>query len=126
MFGETVNTESDYHVFITPRADCKGLYVANQGPDSFEVRELNRGKANVAFNYRIVAKRRAYEGVRLAESKSHAESKQRGSRATVDLPALSPTTTGNWLAKTAQSVSQPGNNGPAGQTWKCSGTSRPH
>src|SRR5208282_2461288 len=27
VFGETVNTGVDYHVFITPNGDCKGLYV---------------------------------------------------------------------------------------------------
>ena len=42
------------------------------------MRELNRGKANITFDYRIVAKRRAYERVRLAESDNARESKQLG------------------------------------------------
>jgi hypothetical protein len=65
IFAETVNTESEYRVFLTPRADCEGLYVANQTATSFEVRELRNGKGNIAFDYRIVAKRKGYEGTRL-------------------------------------------------------------
>jgi hypothetical protein len=48
----------DYHVFLTPRGDCRGLYVRSQGGASFEVRELAGGTSNVAFSYRIVGRRR--------------------------------------------------------------------
>jgi hypothetical protein len=48
----------DYHVFVTPRGDCRGLYVRSQGGASFEVRELAGGTSNVAFSYRIVGRRR--------------------------------------------------------------------
>jgi hypothetical protein len=48
----------DYHVFLTPRGDCRGLYVRSQGGASFEVRELSGGTSNVGFSYRIVGKRR--------------------------------------------------------------------
>jgi hypothetical protein len=34
VFAETVNTEGDYHVFVTPKGNCKGLHVANEGPGS--------------------------------------------------------------------------------------------
>ena len=57
IFGETVNTEGEYRVFLTPKADCEGLYVTNQTATSFEVRELRHGKGDIAFDYRIVAKR---------------------------------------------------------------------
>ena len=30
LHSETVSTEIDYHVFLTPRGECKGLYVINQ------------------------------------------------------------------------------------------------
>jgi hypothetical protein len=70
VFVETVNTEYEYHVFLTPKADCKGLYVAEQSATSFEVRELQNGKSTIAFDYRVVAKRKGYEGVRLAEVKA--------------------------------------------------------
>ena len=67
VFGETVNTEVDYHVFLTPSGDCKGLYVAQKSPTSFVVRELGGGKASIAFDYRIMAKRKGYEQIRLAD-----------------------------------------------------------
>jgi len=65
IFAETVNLEVDYHVFLTPLGDCKGLYVATKTPTSFEVRELGGGTASISFDYRIVAKRRGYESTRL-------------------------------------------------------------
>lgn len=67
IFAETVNTESDYHIFLTPKGDCKGLYVARQTATTFDVRELQNGASTVAFDYRIVAKRKNYETVRLAK-----------------------------------------------------------
>src|SRR5262249_26743488 len=48
----------DYHVFLTSRGDCRGLYVRRQGGLSFEVRELAGGKSSVAFSYRIVGHRK--------------------------------------------------------------------
>jgi hypothetical protein len=49
---------SDYHVFIMPGADCRGLYVRRKTAKSFEVRELQDGTSSVAFSYRIVARRK--------------------------------------------------------------------
>ncbi len=66
-FAQTVNTAMQYHVFLTPNGDCKGLYVAQKSGGSFEVRELGGGKSNVAFDYRIVAKRVGYETARLED-----------------------------------------------------------
>src|SRR5260370_6283114 len=54
-FAQTVNTGLEYHVFLTPNADCKGLYVSQKSADSFEVRELGGGTSNIAFDYRIMA-----------------------------------------------------------------------
>ena len=42
-FAQTVNTATDYMVIPVPNGDCKGLYVANKTPASFEVRELGGG-----------------------------------------------------------------------------------
>jgi hypothetical protein len=67
LFSQTVNTNVAYHVFLTPGEDCNGLYVANKTPTSFEVRELKGGNSNVSFSYRIVAKRKGYEDIRLAK-----------------------------------------------------------
>jgi len=48
----------EYHVFVTPEDDCRGLCVRNKTATSFEVRELQGGTSNVAFSYRIVARRK--------------------------------------------------------------------
>lgn len=66
-FAQTVNTNLDYHVFITPRGECEGLYVTGLTPSGFEVRELHHGSSSVAFDYRIIAKRKNYENLRLAD-----------------------------------------------------------
>jgi hypothetical protein len=66
-FRQTVNTTVDYHVFLTPNGDCKGLYVANKTPGGFEVHELGGGATSVGFDYKIVAKRKGYEQLRLAD-----------------------------------------------------------
>jgi hypothetical protein len=66
-FAQTVNTGSDYHVFLTPEGECRGLYVTNMSATGFEVHELGGGQSNVAFAYRIVALRRGYENVRLED-----------------------------------------------------------
>jgi hypothetical protein len=70
VFGQTVNTEMEYHVFLTPKADCEGLYVSNETPSGFEVHELRGGRSSIAFDYRIMAKRKDYESVRLADKTS--------------------------------------------------------
>jgi hypothetical protein len=66
-FAQTVNTELEYHVFLTPNGDCKGLYVSQKSPTSFEVHELGSGTSNARFDYRIVALRKNYENIRLAD-----------------------------------------------------------
>jgi hypothetical protein len=60
-FGKVIK-RGDYHVFFTPRGDCRGLYVRSQGGASFEVRELTGGKSSVAFSYRIVGCRKDIRG----------------------------------------------------------------
>jgi hypothetical protein len=66
-YAQTVNTGMEYHVFLTPSGDCNGLYVTNKTANSFEVRELKGGHSNIAFDYRIIAKRNGYEQIRLAD-----------------------------------------------------------
>ncbi len=67
VFGQTVNAGVEYHVFLTPNGDCKGLYVAEKSAASFVVKELGGGTSSVAFDYRIMAKRKSFENVRLAD-----------------------------------------------------------
>jgi hypothetical protein len=66
-FVQTVNTEMDYKVFPVPNGECKGLYVTNKTPGSFEVRELGGGTSNIAFDYRIMALRKNYENIRFED-----------------------------------------------------------
>lgn len=66
-FGETINTGVEYHVFLTPNGDCKGLYVAQKSATSFVVKELSGGTSSIAFDYRIMAKRKGFEQIRLAD-----------------------------------------------------------
>lgn len=66
-FAQTVNTAVEYHVFLTPNGDCKGLYVDQKTATSFEVHELGGGTSSVGFDYRIMAKRSGFERVRLAD-----------------------------------------------------------
>ena len=49
---------NEYHVFVTPEGDCRGVFVCNKTATGFEVRELQGGTSNVAFSYRIVARRK--------------------------------------------------------------------
>jgi|SRR5579862_6110766 len=42
-----------YQVFVTPKGDCRGLFVASKTPRGFYVRELMGGRSSVAFSYRI-------------------------------------------------------------------------
>jgi hypothetical protein len=87
VFGETVNTGVDYHVFLTPNGDCKGLYVAQKSPTSFVVRELGGGTASIAFDYRIMAKRRGFEQLRLVD-KTREMNAPRPKRAVGPRPAM--------------------------------------
>jgi hypothetical protein len=66
-FLQTVNTEQEYQVFLTPYGDCKGLYVTHRTANSFEVHELGGGSASLSFGYRITALRKNYENVRFAD-----------------------------------------------------------
>ena len=54
-------------MFITPRGESKGLYVNNATAEAFEVHEAAGGQSNIEFDYRIVARRKGYEAVRLAD-----------------------------------------------------------
>ncbi|HBY98287.1 MAG TPA: hypothetical protein DEP84_30815, partial [Chloroflexi bacterium] len=69
VFGETVNLKEDYHVFVTPLCDDPVLLsVTSKQAAAFTVRgvTLDGQPAECSFDYRIVARRRGYESVRLA------------------------------------------------------------
>jgi hypothetical protein len=66
-FARTVNAGVEYHVFLTPNGDSKGLYVSQKTATSFQVHEQGGGTSSIAFDYRIMAKRKGYENVRLED-----------------------------------------------------------
>lgn len=66
-FAQTVNAAASYHVFLTANGDSNGIYVAQKTATGFEIREHGGGTSNVAFDYRIVAKRRGYEAIRMLQ-----------------------------------------------------------
>jgi hypothetical protein len=80
VFGETINTGVEYHVFLTPNGDCKGLYVAQKSAASFTVKELGGGASSIVFDYRIMAKRKGLEQIRLADRTQAFSSKNRPNR----------------------------------------------
>jgi len=63
-YAAVVRTE-DYHVFLTPEGDSRGLYVTNKGSSGFEVREQQGGTGTLTFSYRVVARRADIEIERL-------------------------------------------------------------
>lgn len=66
VFAATVNTEVEYHVFLTPRsAENRGLAVVEQDARGFVVQELHGGTSSIAFDYRVMAKVRGHERTRL-------------------------------------------------------------
>jgi hypothetical protein len=87
VFGQTVNTAVDYHVFLTPNGDCKGLYVGAKSANGFEVRELGGGHSTIAFDFRIMAKRNGYENVRLNDVTERLK-KNAAPRATIKRPVV--------------------------------------
>lgn len=66
-YAQTINSDMEYHVFLTPTGDCKGLYVSNKTANGFEVHELGGGASNIGFDYRVMARRKGYEQIRMAD-----------------------------------------------------------
>jgi hypothetical protein len=54
-FASTIDANRGYQVFLTPDGDTRGLYVAQKYVGGFVVREVERGRSSVSFDYRIVA-----------------------------------------------------------------------
>jgi hypothetical protein len=65
-FASIVHTDA-YRVFLTPKGDCKGLYVSSQAGGTFNVHELQGGTSNIGFDYRVVARRSDIAGARLED-----------------------------------------------------------
>lgn len=60
----TVDDENPLRVFVQLRGDARGVYVV-EGQEGFDVIELSGGRSDAPFSYRVMAKRRGYEDVRM-------------------------------------------------------------
>jgi hypothetical protein len=60
----TISKEHPIKVFVQLNDNCNGVYV-KRGNTGFDVIELQNGKSNAQFTYRVVAKRTGYENLRL-------------------------------------------------------------
>jgi hypothetical protein len=80
VFAQTVALNEGYHVFLTPLGDC-ALYVSEKNERGFVVKIVGgaagSGAGDVAFDYRIVAKRSGYETKRLEAAEDPAAMEQR-------------------------------------------------
>jgi hypothetical protein len=65
-FAGVAKTDA-YHIFLTANGDSNGLYVSNKTVTSFTVHEQHGGTSGISFSYRVVAKRKDIEGVRLEQ-----------------------------------------------------------
>jgi len=54
-FAQAIDQGAPYHVMLTPNGDTRGLYVASKGSHGFVVREVQGGRATLAFDYHIYA-----------------------------------------------------------------------
>lgn len=66
-FARTLDLQSGYQVFLTPDGDTRGLYVAAKYEGGFIVRENERGRSSVDFDYRILAHPLGTSEVRLPQ-----------------------------------------------------------
>lgn len=64
IFVQMISQSEAYHVFVTPLGESGVLYVADKAPGGFTVKEAAGGQSNVAFDWRIAAKRAGLEGLR--------------------------------------------------------------
>ncbi|HSG28937.1 MAG TPA: hypothetical protein VLA34_10690 [Candidatus Krumholzibacterium sp.] len=76
VFAQTVTLGDAYHVFLTPLGDC-GLYVSEKTARYFVVRARDGKTDDIAFDYRIVAKRSGFESKRLESAESPQAMRQR-------------------------------------------------
>jgi hypothetical protein len=63
----TVNAEHPLKVFVQLMDDCNGVYVKRDAA-GFDVYELHSGKSNAQFSWRVLAKWKGNENVRLPEA----------------------------------------------------------
>jgi hypothetical protein len=65
-FESAIELQADpYRVFLTPNGDTRGLYIAQKLTNGFIVRESEKGRSNVDFDYRVVATALGHAGERM-------------------------------------------------------------
>jgi hypothetical protein len=66
LFSDCISISDQYplNVFIQMNDDCQGVYTKTDN-SGFNVYELNKGTSNAHFTYRIIAKTKGYEPLRL-------------------------------------------------------------
>ncbi len=67
LFLQTVTITNKYPliVSITLTSDSPGVYVEKKAAGSFIVKEIQGGKGNAAFDYRVTAMRKGFENIRM-------------------------------------------------------------
>ncbi|MEO0099960.1 MAG: hypothetical protein ABIL04_03085 [candidate division WOR-3 bacterium] len=60
----TIDEENPMEVFVQLYGNCQGVYV-ERGERGFRVVELNNGRSNAPFAYRVLAKRKGFENLRM-------------------------------------------------------------
>lgn len=65
-FAQAIELQADpYRVFLTPNGDSRGLYIAQKLTNGFIVRESEKGRSNIDFDYRVVATALGHAGERM-------------------------------------------------------------
>lgn len=74
VFLETVTIDEAHpmRVYVTVTGDCRGVFVEKRA-DGFTVRELGGGTSSAGFDWRVVAKRKGTESLRLEPYAGRAE-----------------------------------------------------
>jgi hypothetical protein len=62
----TINASNPLKAFVQLEGDCKGVYITNKTARGFDVVELQGGASNAPFSYRVMCKRKYFEGARLS------------------------------------------------------------
>ncbi len=68
-FKWVTNPDIGLSAQLTPREDCKGLYVASLSTEEMVVRELHDGKSSVAFDYIVNGLRIGFEEASIVQEK---------------------------------------------------------
>jgi len=69
LFLDCIRTDAQHpmKVFIQMNGDCNGTFV-EVGTTGFDVHELNSGKSDAAFSYRVLANRKDTDFIRLPKA----------------------------------------------------------